>query len=169
MTFEVYQAKLDTFCIDYNELQHLPEDMAYGLASSLTTLSVQKNKLIDLPPGLWIMPKLTILKLAGNRLMSLHLLSERGLHPEDIRVWGSRRWITTATRKPQWHRIWNTPYSHFNVYIYLPNLNKEILSPLSLLLPSLTCPITSSGPFLGTCCAWLPSWWSSTTPSRALT
>lgn len=79
-TSEVYKAKLDTLCIDYNQLQHLPDDMMYGLANSLTTLTAQNNKLEDLPAGLWIMPKLTILKVASNRLSSLHHLSEPHFH-----------------------------------------------------------------------------------------
>lgn len=80
---KIYQAKLDSLCLDYNELTHLPDDMIYGLANSLTTLSVQNNRLQDLPAGLWVMPKLTILKLANNKLSSLHHLSERVFYEDE--------------------------------------------------------------------------------------
>lgn len=71
----LYSAKLESICLDYNNLQCIPDAMVCGLASSLTSLSIQKNRLEEIPPGLWLMPKLSILKLANNRLSSLHHLS----------------------------------------------------------------------------------------------
>ena len=70
-----FSAKLETLCLDYNELTFLPNDMMWGLAHSLTSLSVQKNRLEEIPPGLWLMPKLKILKLAKNCLSRLHYFS----------------------------------------------------------------------------------------------
>lgn len=71
-----YSSKLESLCLDYNEISCLPEDLVWGLANSLESLSVQNNNLKELPPGLWLMPKLTILKLANNHLSSLHYLSK---------------------------------------------------------------------------------------------
>ncbi len=70
-----FSAKLETLCLDYNELKSLPNDMMWGLAHSLTNLSIQKNSLEEIPTGLWLMPKLKVLKLAKNRLSTLHHLS----------------------------------------------------------------------------------------------
>ena len=72
----LYSAKLETLSLDYNDLTSLPDDMIWGLAKSLTILSVQNNKLEDIPPGLWVMPKLTTIKFAQNHLSSLHYLSK---------------------------------------------------------------------------------------------
>lgn len=72
----LYLAKLESICLDYNNLQCIPDDLLCGLANSLTSLSIQKNKLEEIPPGLWLMPKLSILKLANNKLSSLHHLSD---------------------------------------------------------------------------------------------
>lgn len=74
-TLDLYVAKLETLCLDYNELVCLPDNMIWGLANSLQSLSVQNNKLENLPPGLWLMPNLSTLKLATNNLSSLHSLS----------------------------------------------------------------------------------------------
>lgn len=71
-----YSAKLESLCIDCNELTCLPDDMIWGLANSLESLSVQNNKLVDIPPGLWLMPNLATVKFANNRLSSLHYLSK---------------------------------------------------------------------------------------------
>lgn len=72
----LYSAKLESLCLDYNELTSIPDSMVMGLATSLQSLSIQNNKLTDIPPGLWLMPHLTILKLAHNHLSSLHYLSK---------------------------------------------------------------------------------------------
>lgn len=79
----IYQAKLESLCLDYNELEHLPDDMIYCLANSLMCLSAQNNRLLDLPTGIWIMPKLSILKLANNKLSHLHYLSEPHFYEDE--------------------------------------------------------------------------------------
>ena len=61
--------------LDWNKLRKLPEDLFRGLAQNLEDLSVNQNKLQDLPPGIWIMPKLKRLRLSQNRLSRLHYLS----------------------------------------------------------------------------------------------
>ncbi len=71
-----YSAKIKTLLLDYNLLTCLPDNMIWGLANSLTDLSAQNNKLESIPPGLWLMPKLTTLRLARNELSSLHYLSD---------------------------------------------------------------------------------------------
>ena len=71
----VYTTKLESLCLDYNELTAIPEDLVWGLANSLENLSIQNNKLEELPLGLWLMPKLTLLKVANNNLSSLHYFS----------------------------------------------------------------------------------------------
>ena len=72
----LYSSKLESLCLDYNELTSIPEELVWGLANTLESLSIQSNKLTKIPPGLWLMPKLTIFKLANNCLSSLHYLSK---------------------------------------------------------------------------------------------
>ena len=69
----VYSSQsLSTLVLDGNQLRTLPEDLFLGLVNSLKHLSVQKNELSQLPPGLWIMPHLKQLNLSGNKLSQLH-------------------------------------------------------------------------------------------------
>ena len=84
MASNIHKAKLETLCLDYNQLEHLPDELIYCFANSLMCLSVQNNRLLDLPTGLWVMPKLSILKLASNKLSSLHYLSEPQFY-EDVK------------------------------------------------------------------------------------
>ena len=65
--------------LDGNKLKTLPEDLFLGLVNSLEHLSVQKNELTELPPGLWVMPHLKTLNLAGNKLSQLHYFSDTNL------------------------------------------------------------------------------------------
>ena len=60
--------------LDGNKLKTLPEDLFLGLVNSLEHLSVQKNELTELPPGLWVMPHLKELNLSENKLSQLHYL-----------------------------------------------------------------------------------------------
>ncbi len=61
--------------LDGNKLQTLPEEMFGGLAASLEELTVTDNELRNLPPGIWVAPRLKILKLGRNHLRSLHYFS----------------------------------------------------------------------------------------------
>ena len=61
--------------LDWNQLKVLPEDLFRGFAPSLEELSVNQNKLHDLPPGIWVMPKLKRLQLGHNRLSRMHHFS----------------------------------------------------------------------------------------------
>ena len=65
---------LKRLVLDGNKLKKLPEDLFLGLVNSLEHLSVQKNELTELPPGLWIMPHLKELNLSDNKLSQLHYL-----------------------------------------------------------------------------------------------
>ena len=70
-------SSLKSLVLDGNQLKMLPEDLLHGLANSLEHLSVQRNELTELPPGLWIMPHLKKLNLARNKLSQLHYFSDR--------------------------------------------------------------------------------------------
>ena len=63
---------LKKLVLDDNQLSVLPEDLFLGLVCTLEELSVQRNRLTDLPPGLWVMPHLKTLRLSGNMLCRLH-------------------------------------------------------------------------------------------------
>ena len=67
---------LKKLVLDGNQLKTLPEDLFLGLVNSLEQLSVQKNELSQLPPGLWIMPHLKELNLSENKLSQLHYCSD---------------------------------------------------------------------------------------------
>ena len=67
---------LKKLVLDGNQLKTLPEDLFLGLVNSLEQLSVQKNELSQLPPGLWIMPHLKALNLSENKLSQLHYCSD---------------------------------------------------------------------------------------------
>ena len=71
----IYTAPISIIDLDHNELQKLPECFFRDLAHSLTELNVSWNSLNDLPPGLWVIPKLTTLKLTHNNLSQLHYFS----------------------------------------------------------------------------------------------
>ena len=66
---------LKKLVLDGNQLSTLPEDLFLGLVCTLEELSVQRNRLTDLPPGLWVMPHLKTLRLSGNLLSRLHYFS----------------------------------------------------------------------------------------------
>ena len=68
---------LKKLVLDGNKLKTLPEDLFQGLVNSLEHLSVQKNELTELPPGLWVMPHLKELNLSENKLSQLHYLCDR--------------------------------------------------------------------------------------------
>ena len=72
----IYTAPISNLDLDHNELQTLPECFVRDLAHSLTELNVSWNSLHDLPPGLWVIPKLTALKLSHNNLSQLHYFSD---------------------------------------------------------------------------------------------
>ena len=72
----IYAAPISNLDLDHNELQTLPECLFRDLAHSLTELNASWNSLSDLPPGLWVIPKLTVLKLAHNNLSQLHYFSD---------------------------------------------------------------------------------------------
>ena len=63
--------------LDGNKFKTLPEDLFLGLVNSLEHLSVHKNELTELPPGLWVMPHLKELNLSENKLSQLHYLCDR--------------------------------------------------------------------------------------------
>ena len=71
----IYTADIRKLELDWNQLESLPEDLFRGLAHSLTELSAECNLLKDLPPGMWVSPKLKVVKLARNNLSRLHYLS----------------------------------------------------------------------------------------------
>lgn len=71
----IYTADIRKLELDWNKLESLPEDLFRGLAHSLTELSAECNSLKDLPPGMWVSPKLKVVKLARNNLSRLHYLS----------------------------------------------------------------------------------------------
>ena len=72
---KIYTAPILTLDLDHNDLKTIPECFFCDLAHSLTELNVSWNSLHNLPPGLWVIPKLTSLKLAHNDLSQLHYLS----------------------------------------------------------------------------------------------
>ena len=72
-------SSLKSLVLDGNQLKMLPEDLLLGLVNTLEHLSVQRNELTELPPGLWIMPHLKKLNLARNKLSQLHYFSDRFL------------------------------------------------------------------------------------------
>ena len=61
--------------LDWNRLERLPDDLFQGLGRCLEDLSLQCNRLEDLPPGIWVAPKLKNLRLSRNSLSRLHYLS----------------------------------------------------------------------------------------------
>ncbi len=71
----LYTSRISKLDLDWNRLEALPEGLFRDLANSLTELSVECNSLQDLPPGIWVIPKLKILNLAKNNLSRLHYLS----------------------------------------------------------------------------------------------
>ena len=76
---EVYTCRsLKKLVLDGNQLSTLPEDLFLGLVSTLEELSVQRNRLTDLPPGVWVMPHLKTLRLSGNTLSRLHYFCYQG-------------------------------------------------------------------------------------------
>ena len=68
--------KLHKLELDWNQLQLLPEEFCWGVGKSLVELSLVHNELTELPPGLWVMRKLTKLKLNKNKLTHLHTFSQ---------------------------------------------------------------------------------------------
>ena len=72
----IYSAPISTLRLDNNELEMLPECLFRDLSHSLTELNASQNSLQHLPPGLWVIPKLTVLKLAHNHLSQLHYFSD---------------------------------------------------------------------------------------------
>ena len=72
----IYAAPISSLDLDHNELATLPECLFRDLAHSLTELNVSWNSLLDVPPGLWVIPKLSVLKLAHNNLSQLHCFSD---------------------------------------------------------------------------------------------
>ena len=68
--------KLQTLNLDWNQLTTLPEEFCRGVGQSLEELNLVRNRLTDLPPGLWMMRKLKKLKLNSNRLTRLHRFSD---------------------------------------------------------------------------------------------
>eukprot|EP00731_Ephydatia_muelleri_P029364 Em0020g1008a len=76
---EVYTCRsLKKLVLDGNQLSRLPEDLFLGLVCTLEELSVQRNRLTDLPPGVWVMPHLKTLRLSGNMLSRLHYFCCKG-------------------------------------------------------------------------------------------
>lgn len=71
----LYTSAIQRLELDWNQLETLPEDLFRGVANSLEELSVECNQLKGLPPGLWVCPKLRMLKLSRNQLSRLHTLS----------------------------------------------------------------------------------------------
>ena len=71
----LYTAPISLLNLDHNCLETLPESLFRDLAHSLTELSASHNLLQNLPPGLWISPRLKVLNLAHNHLSQLHYLS----------------------------------------------------------------------------------------------
>ena len=72
----LYTSPIQRLELDWNKLESLPEDLFRGVALSLEELSAQCNLLKDLPPGLWVCPKLKTIKLSRNKLSRLHHLSD---------------------------------------------------------------------------------------------
>ena len=75
---------LKQLVLDGNKLKTLPEDLFLGLVNSLEHLSVQKNELTELPPGLWIMPHLKELNLSENKLSQLHYLCSDNTYTDGL-------------------------------------------------------------------------------------
>ena len=71
----IYLSPISRLELDWNHLKTLPEDLFRGLSRSLQELSVKDNGLEDLPPGMWVIPKLKSVKLARNDLSRLHYFS----------------------------------------------------------------------------------------------
>lgn len=63
--------------LDCNQLTSLPEELFTAVSSSLEELSAQRNLLLDLPAGLWLLPRLQRVNLAQNKLSRLHHFSDR--------------------------------------------------------------------------------------------
>ena len=61
--------------LEWNQIHTLPEDLFQGLGPCLEDLSLQCNRLKDLPPGIWVAPKLKSLRLSRNHLSRLHYFS----------------------------------------------------------------------------------------------
>ena len=73
---KVYTSPIVDLDLDYNNLKTIPERLFRDLAHTLTELNASCNSLEDLPPGLWISPKLIKLRVAHNHLSRLHYLSD---------------------------------------------------------------------------------------------
>ena len=71
----LYTALISVLKLDHNQLSTIPEDLFRDLSHSLTEMTATWNSLQDLPPGLWVCPKLKLLKLGHNQLSRLHYLS----------------------------------------------------------------------------------------------
>lgn len=71
----IYTAPISSLDLSHNHLRMLPECLFRDLAHTLTELNASCNIIEDLPPGLWICPKLKKLKLGHNSIAQLHALS----------------------------------------------------------------------------------------------
>lgn len=72
----LYTAPIASLDLDHNQLKTIPERLFRDLAHSLEELYMSWNCLENLPPGLWISPKLKTLNLSHNQLSQLHCLSD---------------------------------------------------------------------------------------------
>ena len=72
---KLYTAPISNLDLNHNQLKKIPECLFRDLAHTLTELNASWNVLQDLPPGLWVCPKLKKLKLGHNQLSRLHSLS----------------------------------------------------------------------------------------------
>lgn len=71
----LYTAPIANLDLDHNQLKTIPERLFRDLAHSLVDLNASWNCLDNLPPGMWICPKLKKLRLSHNQLSQLHCLS----------------------------------------------------------------------------------------------
>ena len=73
---QLYRSPIRTLILDFNQLTSIPDDLVWGLASTLKTLSVQSNELANISPGIWFLKNLNKLKLSANNLSQLHYFSD---------------------------------------------------------------------------------------------